>query len=166
MIKEAWIADQQGGWGGIALKNKLRNLRNSIKQWSKEKGDIKANKIQQLKQKLANLENIASHRTLSESEVQTKRALQQELWDTANAYESLMRQKSRAKWIKEGDRNSAYFHKLINFRRCSNAVPGIFIDGAWVQQPHLVKNAVFTFFMKDSLKKTFTDLSWMGSIFL
>ena len=46
MIKEAWIADQQGGWGGIALKNKLRNLRNSIKQWSKEKGDIKANKIQ------------------------------------------------------------------------------------------------------------------------
>ncbi|KAL5169552.1 putative plastid-lipid-associated protein 11, chloroplastic [Glycine soja] len=103
MIKEAWTADQQGGWGGIALKNKLRNLRYSIKQWSKEKGDIKANKIQQLKQKLANLENIASHRTLSESEVQTKRALQQELWDTANAYESLMRQKSRAKWIKEGD---------------------------------------------------------------
>ena len=93
MVKEAWTADQQGGWGGIALKNKLRNLRNSIKQWSKEKGDIKANKIQQLKQKLSNLETLASHRTLSESEVQTKRALQQELWDTANAYESLMRQK-------------------------------------------------------------------------
>ena len=38
MVKEAWTADQQGGWGGIALKNKLRSLRQSIKQWSKEEG--------------------------------------------------------------------------------------------------------------------------------
>ena len=146
MVEEAWTAGQQGGWGGIALKNKLRNLRNSINQWSKDKGDIKANKIQHLKQKLSDLETLASHRTLSEIEVQTKRALQQELWDTTNAYESLMRQKSRAKWIKEGDSNTTYFHKVINFRRCSNAIHGIFIDGAWVQQPHLVKNAMFTFF--------------------
>jgi len=90
-----------------------------------------------LKQKLSDLENLVSHRILSAAEVQTKRALQQELWDTASAYESLMRQKSRAKWIKEGDRNSAYFHKVINFRKCSNAVHGVFIDGASVQQPHL-----------------------------
>ena len=94
------------------------------------------------------MENIASHRTLSAAEVQTKRALQQQLWDTASAYESLLRQKSRAKWIKEGDRNSAYFHKVINFRKCSNAVHGVFIDGAWVQQPHLVKNAVLNFFQE------------------
>jgi len=74
--------------------------------------------------------------------------LQQELWDISNAYESLLRQKSRAKWIKEGDRNTTYFHKLINFRRSSNVVHGILIDGAWVQQPDLVKNAVVNFFLE------------------
>ena len=116
--------------GGIALKNKLRNLRYSIKQWCKDQGDIKASKIQNLKQKLCDLENLASHRILSDSEVITKRALQQELWDISNAYESLLRQKSRAKWIKEGDRNTAYFHKVINFRRSSNVVHGILVDGA------------------------------------
>ena len=148
MVKEAWSADQQGGWGGIALKNKLRNLRFSIKQWCKDKGDIKAIRIQNLKQKLSDLETLASHRTLSDNEVKAKRALQQELWDTSIAYESLLRQKSRAKWIKEGDSNSAYFHKMINFRRSSNAVHGILIDGAWVQQPNLVKNEAINFFLE------------------
>ena len=126
----------------------MRNLRYSIKQWCKDQGDIKASKIQNLKQKLCDLENQASHRLLSDSEVITKRALQQELWDISNAYESLLRQKSRAKWIKEGDRNTAYFHKVINFRRSSNAVHGILIDGTWVQQPDLVKNAVVNFFLE------------------
>ena len=32
MVKETWSKDQQGGWGGIALKNKLRNLKNTNKQ--------------------------------------------------------------------------------------------------------------------------------------
>ena len=31
MVREAWKKDQQGGWGGIALKNKLKNLKSVIK---------------------------------------------------------------------------------------------------------------------------------------
>ena len=58
-----------------------------------------------------------------------------------------MRQKSRAKWLKEGDCNTAYFHKVINFRRNYNALQGILIDGVWVQQPNLVKNEVVNFFL-------------------
>ena len=148
MVKEAWSADHQGGWGAVALKNKLRNLRLSIKQWCKDKGDIKAIRIQNLKQKLCDMETLASNRTLSDLEVKTKRALQQELWDISTAYESLLRQKSRAKWIKEGDSNSAYFHKIINFRRSSNAVHGFLIEGAWVQQPNLVKTEAANFFLQ------------------
>ena len=132
MLEGKWVKENQ--WIRIfnvyGLKNKLRNLRYTIKQWCKDQGDIKASKIQNLKQKLCDLENLASHRILSDSEVITKRALQQELWDISNAYESLLRQKSRAKWIKEGDKNTAYFHKVINFRRSSNVVHGILVDGA------------------------------------
>ena len=58
-------------------------------------------------------------------EVKAKNSLQQELWDASNAFESLLRQKSRASWLKEGDCNTVYFHKLINFKRTYNAIPGI-----------------------------------------
>ena len=49
-------------------------------------------------------------------EVKAKNSLQQELWDASNAFESLLRQKSRASWLKGGDCNTVYFHKLINFK--------------------------------------------------
>ena len=57
-----------------------------------------------------------------------------------------MRQKSRIKWLKEGDSNTAFFHKSINFRRHHNAIQGIFIESTWVQQPNLIKEEVVKFF--------------------
>ena len=65
---------------------------------------------------------------------------------SSNAYESLLRQKSRAKWLKEGDNNSAYFHKLINFRRHYNGLEGILIHGVWIPNPNEVKNEAVNFF--------------------
>ncbi|KAH1204406.1 DNA topoisomerase 2-binding protein 1-A [Glycine max] len=69
-----------------------------------------------------------------------------ELWNAANAYESMLRQKARVNWIKEGDRNSAYFHKIINYRRRHNAIQGLTIDGMWIQEPSSVKNEAFNHF--------------------
>ena len=115
--------------GGIVLKNKLRNLKNTMKRWSKANADINVNRIQSLRQKLNDLETTAGDRALSQEEAKVKILLQQELWEASNAYESLLRQKSRDKWIKEGDSNTAYFHKAINVRRNYNALQGFFIDG-------------------------------------
>ena len=57
-----------------------------------------------------------------------------------------MRKKSRIKWLKEGDSNTAFFHKTINFRRHYNAIQGIFIDDVWVQQSKLIKDEAIKFF--------------------
>ena len=101
------------------------------------------------------MEDIASTRILSEDEIKVRKSLQQELWDASNAYESLLRQKSRAKWLQEGDSNSAFFHKVINFRRNYNALQGIRIDGVWVQQPEEVKREAVNFFLKRFSEQNF-----------
>ncbi|KHN41455.1 hypothetical protein glysoja_031088, partial [Glycine soja] len=93
------------------------------------------------------VEDITSNRSLSEVEIKAKRELQQELWEASTAFESLLRQKSRAKWLKEGDSNSSYFHKVINFRRHCNGLHGILIQGEWVQNPSEVKNEAVKFFL-------------------
>ena len=59
--------------------------------WSKDNGDISAMKIQNLRQKLNDMENIASDRILIEDEVKAKKSIQQDLWDASNAYESMLR---------------------------------------------------------------------------
>ena len=43
-------------------------------------------------------------------------------------------------------RNTAFFHKSINFRKHYNAIQGIFIEDIWVQQPKLVKDKAVKFF--------------------
>ena len=58
------------------LKNKLRYLKDVIKQWSKDYGFINAKGIQKIKQKLNEVEDLASNRSLSEDEIKAKRALQ------------------------------------------------------------------------------------------
>ncbi|XP_028236709.1 uncharacterized protein LOC114416026 [Glycine soja] len=95
--------------------------------------------IHNIQKKLNEVKDLASNRSLSNDEIKAKRELQQELWEASTAYESLLRQKSRAKRLKEGDNNSAYFHKVINFRRHYNGLQGILIQGEWIQNPNDVK---------------------------
>ena len=72
-------------------------------------------------------------RTLSQAEVELKKYLQDKLWNAAYAFESMLRQKARLKWLKEGDNNSNYFHRLINHRRRHNVIQGLIIDGEFVR---------------------------------
>ena len=50
------------------------------------------------------------------------------------------------KWLKEGDSNSNYFHRLINYRRRQNVIQGLFINGVWVHDPRSVKSAGLHYF--------------------
>ncbi|GLU02956.1 hypothetical protein SLE2022_201840 [Rubroshorea leprosula] len=38
------------------------------------------------------------------------------------ADESYFKQKSRAQWLKEGDGNTTYFHKVVKARTCKNTI--------------------------------------------
>ena len=76
----------------------------------------------------------------------SKKSLLEQLWAAATAYESMLRQKSRVKWIREGDSNSTYFHRLINHRRRVSAFQGLLMDGEWVHDPSNIKRVVLTHF--------------------
>lgn len=140
-----WSNYHPSGWGGFVLKQKLKFIKNHIRQWSLQNGGITSTKIQNLKKDLNALEAGVNGSNMSQADMELKKALQEQLWTAAIAYESMRRQKSRVKWIREGDTNSAYFHRLINHRRRVNAFQGLFMDGEWVHDPSSIKSAVLTF---------------------
>ncbi|KAL8488484.1 hypothetical protein ACS0TY_024672 [Phlomoides rotata] len=45
--------------------------------------------------------------------------------------DSLLHQKARNKWIKEGDANTSFFHNCINTRRKMNEIASIMANGEW-----------------------------------
>nr|GEV63917.1 hypothetical protein [Tanacetum cinerariifolium] len=44
-------------------------------------------------------------------------------------------QKSKVTWAIEGDKNSKFFHGIINKKRSQLAIRGIFVDGSWCTEP-------------------------------
>lgn len=56
--------------------------------------------------------------------------------------ESLLRQKSRQRWLVAGDANTSYFHACIKARRRKNQVVTIMVGDKWVEELEEIKNEV------------------------
>ncbi|GJT40784.1 RNA-directed DNA polymerase, eukaryota, reverse transcriptase zinc-binding domain protein [Tanacetum coccineum] len=54
-------------------------------------------------------------------------------------------QKARVKWDIEGDENTKFFHGLINQKRRNQMINGIMVEGNWITDPSLIKDAFFNF---------------------
>ena len=52
------------------------------------------------------------------------------------------RQKSRELWLKEGDRNTGFFHKMANAHRRKNCLKKIKINGSWYEDETGVKTGI------------------------
>lgn len=49
--------------------------------------------------------------------------------------DNLIYQKSRIRWIRDGDVNSKFFHAYINKRRRHNKIHGVKINGIRIDEP-------------------------------
>ncbi|KAH1242536.1 hypothetical protein GmHk_07G019845 [Glycine max] len=146
---ECWTSNQPRGWGGFTLKVKIKKLKEALKVWNRDLNGDSLKKVQQVEAQLNRLEEESISRQLTPQEMNTRKMLQEELWAAALSHESLMRQKARVRWTKEGDCNSRYFHLLMNSRRTNNAVKGVLVDGSWVDDPAIVKEEIRSFFNKN-----------------
>lgn len=70
---------------------------------------------------------------MGEGDKERRAALKKEIAANMNLEVISLRQKARDKWLKEGDRNTKYFHCLANFRRKNNYVQEMEFEGKVVK---------------------------------
>ena len=99
------------------IKERLKLLKVKLKRWNKECfGDL--NKLNmEVVNELNEVDKKDEESGLSEEEIVLRRKLLEEFWKVSTKYEFLMHQKSKKKWIKEGDDNTKFFHSTINGRK-------------------------------------------------
>ena len=60
--------------------------------------------------------------------------------DLARAEEGFLKQKSRIQWLKLGDQNSNFFHKVVKARNSKNSIKSITMDnGCRIDDPTSIK---------------------------
>lgn len=109
--------------------------------------------VVELREELKDLDERDEERGLLEGEgVRQNEVMAQLLLQLKNR-KSLLIQKAKFRWLKDGDVNSRMFHRAINRGRCSNRITGLELGGEWVDEPGRVKVTIFEHFWSHFQKR-------------
>ena len=89
---------------------------------------------------------MAESSALSQDDLTRKHSLSAEHFNILRELEVYWKQRSRIQWLKEGDLNTAFFHKMVNFRRRINNISSLNIDGVHTDSPVIISLAIENFF--------------------
>jgi hypothetical protein len=144
-VERSWKSFQVQGKKAYVLKEKFRLLKDCLRKWNREVFGILDLNIDKTVKELNDIEGLLGEDDV-DLEITRREGLNKDFWSQLHFKESLLKQKSRMRWVKEGDSNSRYFHESIKSRRRRNQLVALKNGDNWVQGVEEVKEFVKTFF--------------------
>ena len=149
-IKEAWLNSD-----GL-FPDKLRKVRTELREWNKTTfGSIDEN-IAAMERKISELDSTANLRPLDQNELNDRRQAQTDLWQWLRRRETYWAQNSRNRWLREGDKNTKFFHATATMRRRRNTIEKISVNGVTTNEPDDIRTAAEAYF-KHIFEEPFED---------
>lgn len=146
VVEEAWNSQNVTGWMGYVLKEKLKGVKGRLREWNREEYGFIEDRIASLKEEIEVVDVRGESSFLTDEDIKRRKDNFSALWSLLKAKDSLMVQRSRVKWLKEGDANTNFFHNCIKARRSGNCLRALKVNGEWVQNPVDVRRAVVDYF--------------------
>ncbi|KAG5616439.1 hypothetical protein H5410_016263 [Solanum commersonii] len=139
-VKEWWGSFNVTGSPDFILASKLSYLKKKLKEWSKENRGNWRVKKEHLLEQIGSLEDIQEHRALTDDEQLLKAHIAME-------YEEIhWRQRSIIQWIKNGDKNTKFFHRMATSHKRNNTIESLVINGEESSDPVAIKNEIVDFY--------------------
>jgi hypothetical protein len=145
-IQGWWSSYSFSGPPSLVLAKKLKTLKEDLKIWNREVfGDVGLKKNGVMVD-LLQLDEKEYQGLLSSKDRLQRDDLKAE-WDKlAHLDEVSWRQKSRVLWLKEGDNNMKFFHKMANSHRRRNQILGIEVDGISYDEESDIREQMVQFY--------------------
>ncbi|XP_040994390.1 uncharacterized protein LOC121240940 [Juglans microcarpa x Juglans regia] len=144
LISTAWHVQNSIANSSEGLKFKMLRCKTQLLKWSKTKEKEASDSIKVQQDKIANLQARNTGEAIAEIQ-QIKRLIN---WNLEQE-EVKWKQMSKQRWLKEGDRNTSYFHKCASQRRKTNTINNIYDGEGHLQNSAQVINQIFQDFFKD-----------------
>ena len=134
------------GSPSFVLAQKLKALKEDLKKWNKEEfGDLAFRK-KCLLTELMGLDAKEDLQGLSNEEDSHRSQVKRDIAALATLEETFLRQKSRALYVKEGDNNTRFFHRLANSHRSTNHIRSIEVDVVLYEDGSAIQFQVVQFY--------------------
>lgn len=131
---------------------KLKRLKNTLKSWNKEVFGNIFLKLDKIDAKISDLQLSASKTGYSEDLWLEEVIAQSEFCNILHQKSIFLKQKSRASWLSDGDRNSKFFHRAVKMKHSTDGIKSLEIDGSPCSELSLIKAHVVAYY--DNLFKT------------
>jgi hypothetical protein len=146
LVEVYWMRCDTTGWMAYILKEKLRGLKEHIKVWNKATYGQVDSKIAKLIGDINELDVRSEGAGLIASDVELRKTLFAQMWHLKISKASVLAQRSRSRWLKEGDENSCFFYVCINSRGKKNFIRALRVGNDWLETPSLIRRATVDYF--------------------
>ncbi|WKA11259.1 hypothetical protein VitviT2T_028778 [Vitis vinifera] len=160
LVRNWWQGIDVRGSASYKLATKMKEIKQKLKVWNREVfGKLESNKSAALQQvEFWDREENERILTMEESELKKEAKENYKKWVITE--ETHWRQLSREIWLKEGDRNTGFFHRMASAHRRNNCMERIKINGEWFLEEQEIREGIANAF-KELLSE---DTGWKADI--
>ncbi|GJY88753.1 putative RNA-directed DNA polymerase [Tanacetum coccineum] len=146
VVKASWISNRITGRADISLKEKLKKLKNDVKEWAAKQKSESLRARESLKQKVLKWDSRVEAGQLTDNNVTNREGTLFALQKLEQENRENLKQKSMIRWAVEGDENSRYFQAIINKNYRKNNFRGVMSGGIWCDNMDSIKRVAFSHF--------------------
>ncbi|RVX03347.1 Transposon TX1 uncharacterized 149 kDa protein [Vitis vinifera] len=139
-LEERGFMDQLKRWWGslsftgsfsFVLDAKLRALKGLLKTWNKEVFGVIETKKREALSQVVYWDAVENHSILSLEDCEARKEAKEVYKTWVLREEISWRQRSRELWLKEGDNNTKFFHRMANAHSRRNWLSRLKVDDCW-----------------------------------
>jgi hypothetical protein len=141
LLEESYVEMLEACWSGTnSIQERLSNLAHDIKEWKNITIGSVTNKKRELLARIGGVQRKLQSERRNKFLFRLENQLQDELAHILKMEELMWFQRSRAKWLVDGDRNTRYYHlKTITRRRYNKIIMLRDVHGNWVEEVEELK---------------------------
>lgn len=148
VVEHEWNRVEFFGNPSRKFSLKLKSLKVGLRAWNMHYALSLKTVLEDCKGKIRALDLLEETWPLSPGEKLERETMKKEFSKTALIEEIFWRQRSRACWLKEGDWNTKFFHRMASHRRNSKEIHGLYINGRWTQDQGEIRAVIEDFYEK------------------
>lgn len=147
-VKDWWLMFKVEVHASFLFTTKLKMLKEHLKEWKKETiSNLKLEK-EALLVNLHDLDEKEVERKLQENLRVRKSCIKKELADVCRLQKIAWRQRSKELWLKEEDKNTAFFDRSACVHRSFNYLMRIVGEGNMIENLYVMREQICTFYKK------------------